>query len=50
LRSAVERLPVPAFMPAMAYCTDNAAMIAGLGHVHLAAGHQDPLTLDAGTR
>ncbi len=32
LRDAVmTKLPVPAFVPAWAYCTDNAAMIAGLG-------------------
>ncbi len=34
-------------LPAMAYCMDNAAMIAGLGHRMLAAGHVSDLTLQA---
>lgn len=33
-----------------AYCTDNAVMIAGLGHAQLAAGFQDDLDLDAQPR
>jgi tRNA A37 threonylcarbamoyltransferase TsaD len=33
----------------MEYCTDNAAMIAGLGHVHLVAGRTAGLDLDAVT-
>lgn len=40
---------VPVSFPEMKYCTDNAAMIAGLGHVHLAAGRVAGLDLDAVT-
>lgn len=32
-------------LPAMAYCTDNAAMIAGLADRRLLSGHFDPLSL-----
>ena len=39
-------LPDAAFPP-MAYCTDNAAMIAGLGHVLLAAGRTSDYSMDA---
>jgi N6-L-threonylcarbamoyladenine synthase len=49
LRAALQRLPVPAFVPAMDYCTDNAAMIAGLGHVLVEAGVRTDLALDAVT-
>lgn len=49
LRAALAGLGVPAFVPELAYCTDNAAMIAGLGHVHLAAGRVAGLDLDAVT-
>lgn len=34
-------------VPAMAYCLDNAAMIAGLAHQHLAAGQTADLSLQA---
>lgn len=34
-------------LPKMAYCLDNAAMIAGLGFARLAAGERDELTLAA---
>lgn len=34
-------------LPAMAYCVDNAAMIAGLGHELARAGRMDDLTLAA---
>ncbi len=34
-------------LPAMAYCLDNAAMIAGLAHHPLRAGRVDDLTLEA---
>ena len=47
LRAALADLPVPAFVPPMPYCTDNAAMIAGLGHVLLERGETADLTLDA---
>lgn len=47
LRRALERFERPVFVPPMRYCTDNAAMSAGLAHVHLAAGHTSSLDLDA---
>jgi N6-L-threonylcarbamoyladenine synthase len=47
LRDALTRLPVPAFVPPMKYCTDNAAMSAGLAHVYLDAGRFSALDLDA---
>ncbi len=48
LRAAIkDRLRVPSFVPAMAYCTDNAAMSAGLGHVLLNQGKLAALDLDA---
>ena len=34
-------------LPKMAYCLDNAAMIAGLAHHHLEAGRTDDRTLEA---
>ena len=34
-------------LPEMAYCVDNAAMIAGLGHHLLEAGRHDTLDLEA---
>jgi N6-L-threonylcarbamoyladenine synthase len=36
--------------PAPVYCTDNAAMIAYAGHLHLAAGRRDGLDLDSFAR
>ncbi len=48
LRAALkERLRLPTFVPAMQYCTDNAAMSAGLGHVLLEQGRLAQLDLDA---
>jgi N6-L-threonylcarbamoyladenine synthase len=51
LRTAMERFSqkfaTPAFFPPMRYCTDNAAMTAGLGHLLLAAGRRSELDLDA---
>jgi N6-L-threonylcarbamoyladenine synthase len=47
LRDAMKRLDVPAHFPAMEFCTDNAAMTAGLAAVHLAAGRTSGLDLDA---
>ena len=35
------------YFPSPAYCTDNAAMIAGLGWHRLVAGERDPWSLDA---
>ena len=37
-------------LPALRYCTDNAAMIAGLGAVQLAAGRTADLSLSASAR
>ena len=49
LRAAVQSLPVPAFVPPPRYCTDNAAMSAGLADVLLRAGRVADLSLDAAT-
>jgi N6-L-threonylcarbamoyladenine synthase len=49
LRAAVKALPVPVYVPAGPYCTDNAAMIAGLAGVHFHAGNFAGLELDAMT-
>jgi N6-L-threonylcarbamoyladenine synthase len=42
-------LDLPVHIPAMPYCLDNAAMIAGLGHHYLVNQHVDDLTLTAAT-
>lgn len=47
LRSAMKEFPLPVFFPPMQYCTDNAAMTAGLAHVLLSAGRSSPWDLDA---
>jgi N6-L-threonylcarbamoyladenine synthase len=47
LRAALSRLLVPAHLPAMQYCTDNAAMSAGLAHLSFVAGNFAPLDIDA---
>jgi N6-L-threonylcarbamoyladenine synthase len=47
LRKAMSKFPLPVFFPPMQYCTDNAAMVAGLAHVLLSAGKVSPLDLDA---
>jgi N6-L-threonylcarbamoyladenine synthase len=49
LREALTRLPVPAFVPPMKYCTDNAAMSAGLADVYYRHGSFSALDLDAVT-
>jgi N6-L-threonylcarbamoyladenine synthase len=49
LRAALSAFPVPAHFPPMAYCTDNAAMIAGLAEVKYHAGDFAGLDLDAVT-
>ena len=49
LRAAVQTLPVPTFVPPPRYCTDNAAMSAGLADVLLREGQVDDLSLDAAT-
>jgi N6-L-threonylcarbamoyladenine synthase len=47
--AAAER-GLEARFPSPAYCTDNAAMIAGLGFEHLRAGRRDGAELDASPR
>jgi N6-L-threonylcarbamoyladenine synthase len=48
LRAAMAgRIAVPVFFPNLAYCTDNAAMTAGLAHVLLQQGRTSGLDLDA---
>jgi N6-L-threonylcarbamoyladenine synthase len=47
LRMALARFPVPAHFPALAYCTDNAAMIAGLGQIQFDRGEFAELDLEA---
>jgi N6-L-threonylcarbamoyladenine synthase len=49
LRDALTKLPVPAFVPPLRYCTDNAAMSAGLAHVYYNGGRFSSLDLDAVT-
>ncbi len=49
LRDALAAFPLPVFLPPLRYCTDNAAMCAGLAHVHLQAGRLSGLDLDAVT-
>jgi N6-L-threonylcarbamoyladenine synthase len=50
IRTAVtalgDELGLPVFIPPMRYCTDNGAMIAGLGHELLAAGNVATLALE----
>ncbi len=51
LRRELEQLAIdrrlPVHVPPLAYCLDNAAMIAGHAHARLAAGHTDDLSLPA---
>jgi N6-L-threonylcarbamoyladenine synthase len=47
LRARLTRLGVPTFLPEKQYCTDNAAMTAGLAHVLLQQGKTHDLSLDA---
>src|SRR5687767_8614508 len=47
LRERLKRLPVPAFVPPLRYCTDNAAMSAGLADVYYREGRFSALDLDA---
>ena len=47
LRAALANFSLPVFFPPMPYCTDNAAMSAGLAHLYLTAGRTSPLDLDA---
>jgi N6-L-threonylcarbamoyladenine synthase len=47
LRAALEQFSVPVFFPPLRYCTDNAAMSAGLGYVLRQAHRESGLDLDA---
>jgi N6-L-threonylcarbamoyladenine synthase len=47
LRGALQDLDQPIFLPKSAYCTDNAAMSAGLAHVYYQRRDFSPLELDA---
>ena len=47
LRAAVARLSLPVFFPPLEYCTDNAAMTAGLADLLLKSGQTSGLDLDA---
>jgi len=47
LRAALPSLQVPTYLPQLKYCTDNAAMIAGLGQVMLNADITSDLGMDA---
>lgn len=49
LRRALAQFDLPCYFPPMAYCTDNAAMIAGLGDILLQAGMTADLSMDAST-
>ncbi len=49
LRAALSRFSIPVHFPPLEYCTDNAAMIAGLAEVHFQSGHFAALDLDAVT-
>ena len=47
LRAALGRFPIPAFVPLLRYCTDNAAMSAGLANVCFNQRRFSDLSLDA---
>ena len=47
LRAALSNFPVPVFFPPLRYCTDNAAMSAGLADVYYREGRFSALDLDA---
>jgi N6-L-threonylcarbamoyladenine synthase len=47
LRDALKSFPIPVFFPPLRYCTDNAAMSAGLAHVYYREGRFSDLGLDA---
>ena len=50
LQMAADKHCTPLVIAQPQYCTDNAAMIAGLAYYHFKAGEHDPLTLDAKPR
>jgi N6-L-threonylcarbamoyladenine synthase len=45
LRSALRESGYEVFLPPRKHCTDNAAMIANAGRLHLLHGYQDPLDM-----
>jgi N6-L-threonylcarbamoyladenine synthase len=47
LRNAMAKFPLPVYFPLPKYCTDNAAMIAGLAAIAFERGDFSPLDLDA---
>jgi N6-L-threonylcarbamoyladenine synthase len=47
LRAALANFRLPVFFPRREYCTDNAAMTAGLAHIYYDRGEFAPLDLDA---
>ena len=47
LRAALPKLGLPVHMPLRQFCTDNAAMTAGLAAVYLRSGRTSELALDA---
>jgi N6-L-threonylcarbamoyladenine synthase len=47
LRAALAKFPLPVHFPRLQYCTDNAAMSAGLADRYLRQGDVSPLDLDA---
>jgi N6-L-threonylcarbamoyladenine synthase len=47
LRGALANFPVPVYFPPLRYCTDNAAMSAGLASVYFLQRKFSPLDLDA---
>lgn len=47
LRARLLELPLQVFLPPRARCTDNGAMIANAGRLHLLRGHTDPLSTSA---
>jgi N6-L-threonylcarbamoyladenine synthase len=47
LRAAMSKFPIPVHFPPFRYCTDNAAMTAGLADVYVCAGRFAELGLDA---
>jgi N6-L-threonylcarbamoyladenine synthase len=49
LREATQRLPLPVHLPPLEYCTDNAAISAGLADVYFRQQKFSPLELDAVT-
>ena len=49
LRAALSAFPLPVHFPPLRYCTDNAAMSAGLAEVYFREGRFSPLDLDAVT-